>query len=348
MKLTAIRRKESSDFTPFSADFQAPGGTIGRCPGNAMVLPSANDDICRLQAVVRISNNDCYLLNMSDMTPVSVNGQPVLPRSEVLLHVGDEVAIGSYVLQSEDDRAAANGNIDPAPTAVEDDPWADPPSAPAAAPYAVPAAAVATAAAVALPLETRSVPDAATVFPASHGLPDEPAPAHQPVEPDTTDPLLPTPAEDEPPVDIFSDLLGPGTLPVGSVPDVSAHPFDLASDARLNPVNPLDQHVPTDLDAHRPRDPLAAFDSREASDSHHIFTDDTPTTLRHQDALTGYRDNAIGGTLTPVASDTAGGNPDRTKEFGGYMRPAAVQHDDRDTPRATGFAPTTQDDKPRR
>lgn len=344
MKLTAIRRKESSDFTPFSADFQAPGGTIGRCPGNALVLPSANDEICRLQAVVRISNNDCYLLNMSDMTQVSVNGQPVLPRSEVLLHVGDEVAIGGYVLQSEDDRAAAaNGDIAPAPVAADDDPWAAAP--PAAVPLAVPVAA--TAAAVALPGDTRGAVPTPPAFPALHGLPDEPAPAHQPVEPDTDDPLLPTPAENEPPVDIFSDLLGPGTLPVGSVPDVSAHPFDLASDARLNPVNPLDQHVPADLDAHRPRDPLAAFESREAAYTHHIFTDDTPTTLRHQDALTGYRDNAIGSTLTPASSDTAGGSLDRTREFGGHMRPAAVRRDPTDADRITGFAPTPHD-KPRR
>ena len=346
MKLTAIRRKKSSDFTPFSADFQAPGGTIGRCPGNALVLPSANDEICRLQAVVRISNNDCYLLNMSDMTQVSVNGQPVLPRSEVLLHEGDEVAIGSYVLQSEENRTAANGNIAPAPAALEDDPWAAPP--PVAAPHAMPAVAAATVAAVTLPIETRTAPDVPAAFPASHGLPDEPAPAHQPVDPDTDDPLLPTPPEEAPPVDIFSDLLGPGTLPVGSVPDVSAHPFDLASDARLNPVNPLDQHVPADLDTHRSRDPLAAFDSREAADTHHIFTDDTPTTLRHQDALTGYRDDAIGGTLTPVSSSAPGGNPDRTKEFGGHMRPAAVRRDDGDAQRPTGFAPADRDDMPRR
>jgi FHA domain-containing protein len=100
MRLTAISQYAAQDFLPFSADFEAPGGTIGRCPGNSMVLPSPSHDICRLQAILRAGETSWHFKNMSAMTSVSVNGCCVPPAGEVELHVGDTLAIGPYVLRS--------------------------------------------------------------------------------------------------------------------------------------------------------------------------------------------------------------------------------------------------------
>jgi FHA domain-containing protein len=100
MRLTAISQYASEDFLPFSVDFEAPGGTIGRCAGNRMVLPSPAHDICRLQAILRVSDTAWHLTNMSAMTSVSVNGRSVPLASEVVLRAGDTLAIGPYVLRS--------------------------------------------------------------------------------------------------------------------------------------------------------------------------------------------------------------------------------------------------------
>jgi FHA domain-containing protein len=102
MKLTAISQQAHQDFLPFSANFEAPGGTIGRCAGNRMVLPSPEHDICRLQAVLRISDKAWHLKNMSAMSTVLVNGRPVLPSAEVMLRAGDTLVIGPYLLRSDE------------------------------------------------------------------------------------------------------------------------------------------------------------------------------------------------------------------------------------------------------
>jgi FHA domain-containing protein len=99
MRLTAISRHASEDFLPFSAEFKTPGGTIGSCEGNGMVLPSPNHTICRLQAVLRVDETSWHLKNLSAMASVSVNGRSVPPATEVELHAGDTLAIGPYVLR---------------------------------------------------------------------------------------------------------------------------------------------------------------------------------------------------------------------------------------------------------
>lgn len=157
MKLTALRRTDEQAFAPVQAEFDVPGGTIGRGRENRLVLADEPGAICRVQAILRVSDTACYLVNLSGMGAVSVNGQAVARDQEVVVRHGDEVAIGAYVLQANDDAGAA-------------------------------------------------IP------------PPEPAP------------------------DVFSDLIGPGTLPVGSAPDVSAHPFDMASASPRNPEDPLAQH----------------------------------------------------------------------------------------------------------
>src|SRR5690606_18416787 len=65
-------------------DFTEPGGTIGRCPGNHLML---GDDasVGRVQAVVRIKDGHCSLMNVSSRTSMQLNGQalPLLQEAPI-------------------------------------------------------------------------------------------------------------------------------------------------------------------------------------------------------------------------------------------------------------------------
>ncbi|EHK62814.1 FHA domain-containing protein [Achromobacter arsenitoxydans] len=126
--------------------------------------------------------------------------------------------------------------------------------------------------------------------------------------------------------DIFGDLIGPGTLPVGAAPDVSVHPFDLESAQTRNPDDPL-QHLPRgDAAVSRPAvDPLAMFDvSSDGPPS--VFEDTTPSTLPVHDPLAGHRAHPVSEALERPrdAADTHSAS-DHVREIGGFLRPASVK-----------------------
>lgn len=245
MKLTVFQRAGDPAFEPIHAVFTAPGGTVGRSLDNQLALPDPTRGICRVQAAIRVNDEDAgFLLNLSDMSTVSVNGQALARDQEVPLHPGDELQIGDYRL-----RAAA------------------------AAPEA-PATSVAAA------------------------------------------------ADD----DIFSDLIGPGTLPVGSAPDVSTHPFDLDSAQARNPEDPLRHLPPGDGAVSRPpTDPLALFDAPGDS-TPSIFSDGTPSALPAHDALAEHRTHPVDDTLGhPRDAADARSASNHLREIGGYLRPAPVK-----------------------
>jgi FHA domain-containing protein len=243
MKLTALRRTDDQAFAPIQADFDVPGGTIGRGRENRLVLDDEPGAMCRVQAVLRISDTACYLANLSGMGGVSVNGHVVAPNQETVVRHGDEVTIGAYVLHADD--------------------------------------------AVALPPQP------------------EPAP------------------------DVFGDLIGPGTLPVGSAPDVGAHPFDMASAATRNPEDPLAQLPRDDMPlSGTGGDPLRMFGGADADKTGHVFSDTTPTTLPSHGPLAPYGGDPIGDTLGRPAheGDTHAARND-VDERGGYMRAPTVRRD---------------------
>ncbi|WP_332609449.1 FHA domain-containing protein [Achromobacter sp. ESBL13] len=257
MKLTVFQRAGDPAFEPIHAEFTAPGGTVGRGPENQLSLPDAAGEICRVQAVLRVhdAGDTGFLLNLSSMSTVRVNGQRVERDQELPLMPGDELEIGAYRLR------------------------ADPVTFAATEPDAAPAAA----------------PD---------------------IE------------------DIFSDLIGPGTLPVGSAPDVSTHPFDLDSAAVRNPDDPL-RHLPRgDASVSRPvTDPLALFDApNDGSPS--VFAEGTPSTLPAHDPLADHRTHPVDDALRGPRDATDGrAAADHLREIGGFMRPAPVKKAPDDTDR---------------
>ncbi|WP_242697614.1 FHA domain-containing protein [Bordetella petrii] len=420
MRLTVLPRRDDPGFAPLSAVFQAPGGTLGRSADNHLALPDSERGICRVQAALRISDGACYLVNLSGMGSVSVNGRAITRDQEVPLAPGDELAIGPYTLRAEDPAApvaaatlaagaaaaAAAQAAPPEPDPLLDSPLLEgvdlmPPdthtihqsasSAPAAPapetpvapepaaapePMATPASAPAPAASAPAPApqvsdsrrvsDTELDPTSAGQPPAApqpaarmpdtepaHGgfsaAPDTPAAAaafpSAPAQFDAPFGDLDPPRAAEPqapqsnPADVFSDLFGPGTLPVGSVPDVSAHPFDLESAQTRNPEDPLRQLPRGDANVRGPlRDPLDMLGNPDADDANSVFSDQTPSTLPSHDPLDPHRSDPVTDTLSPrPRDDDARAARDHLREYGGYLRPARVRPQD---------APDTDSGKP--
>ena len=379
MKLTVQQRPDDSGLiNTWSATFDAPGGTLGRSADNQLTLPDPQRHICRIQAAVRISDNACYLVNLSSMSQVSINGRPILRDQEVPLVAGDELTIGTYTLKAEDPNTpltadaavAASGfaalhaqQTDPAlsePDPLLESPLLDtaalapeiPPAqtAPESVAPEEPIPTPATAAIETAPTDTPAIDTSSTVpvvdpspadtYTAAPVTPEPFSSTAMPLEnpfaepPSMADsalseaPLTDNVSSDDPNVDVFSDLFGPGTLPVGSVPDVSTHPFDMESAQTRNPEDPL-RHLPRgDADVSGPlRDPLDLLDSHESDDVNSVFSDQTPSTLPSHDPLAPHRLDPVSDTLRNQRDHDNGGwaARDHLREYGGYLRPARVQ-----------------------
>jgi FHA domain-containing protein len=272
MKLTAIRRIDEEAFTPMQAEFRAPGGTIGRGRENRLVLADRAGALCLVQAMVRVSDTSCWLVNLSSMASVSINGDPLECDQEAALRHGDEVAIGAYVLHAEQAGYAAMAGREGGA-----------------------GAGVGFAGSAGLGAGQGSAAQAHTL--------DAPAP------------------------NVFDDLIGPGTLPVGSAPDVSAHPFDMASAAARNPADPLAQLGRGDTGfTDRRHDPLGMFPNQDERHVDHVFTDATPSTLHGNDPLAQLNDDPIASTLG--RQDKAGAastGRDNVREQAGHMPPPVLR-----------------------
>lgn len=284
MTLTLIQRNTQGSAAPRRAEFRAPGGTLGRGAENHLVLPDEPGRLCRVQAALRIDPYACRLRNLSSMSVVSINDVPLAAGQELAVAPGDTVRIGSYVLGVEVGQEAAAAQA--APPARDD------------------------------PVDARPF--------------DRPAPLAGSAFPET-DPLSATPssapAESEsapsPPEDVFSGLFGPGTLPVGTVSDVSAHPFEMDSAQSRNAADPL-SHLPRgDASVSRAqRDPLSMFDAPHGGQD--VFADSTPTTLPPRDPLAPMRADPVRDTLQRPR-DAEGSMPTRDNAHvsGSFLRPAA-------------------------
>ncbi|MBM2770861.1 type VI secretion system-associated FHA domain protein TagH [Burkholderia anthina] len=88
--------------------FHPPGGTIGRATDNHLVLRDDTRQISRLQALLQVGDDACLLKNLSSVSTIEVNREPVGYAQERALNTGDIIRIGPYVLRAErdDDRAA--------------------------------------------------------------------------------------------------------------------------------------------------------------------------------------------------------------------------------------------------
>ena len=306
-----------------SALLAAPGGTIGRSPDNHLVLPDEQRQISRLQATVRFDEDGMAVLrNMSAVLPISVNGHTLAHEQEARVADGDRVAIGSYVLEAASAQRAA-----PVAAAVQPPPPPPPPplqsmQPPMAAPMsaspidallpssgasdvfsdlfgegALPIGDTQPTAAMPPPRQATPVPppmQPPAFAPAPRKSfaaplqPSAPPPAPQPkVSPTLASSQIPSAAD-------WDAILANAPRRVDStpapMPDPMAHePFELPSQARRNPVDPLAELNPdaandmSDMALKRGVDPLSFFAADESA--HSPLTDPRPTALTHTDPM---------------------------------------------------------------
>jgi FHA domain-containing protein len=328
MRWTVIEHAGAPVTSGPSALLAAPGGTIGRSPDNHLVLPDEQRQISRLQATVRFDDDGVAVLrNMSAVLPISVNGQTLRHEQEARVADGDRVAIGSYVLEAASAHRAVSLAAAPAPSLPPPPP--SPPVPMDVQPSANPMAAHSMGALLpaspasdvfsdlfgegALPIGdaqpvTVAIPTPAPVFapvppPAPVAAP-APAPREQFAVPFTAAPVPPPPtpaktaASSAPQIPSAADwdaILANAPHRVDStpapMPDPMAHePFELPSQARRNPVDPLAELNPdktasdmSDMALKRGMDPLSFF--ADDNNAHSPLSDPRPTALTHEDPL---------------------------------------------------------------
>lgn len=317
MRWTVIEHAGKPVASGPSALLAAPGGTIGRSPDNHLVLPDEQRQISRLQATVRFDEDGAAVLrNMSAVLPISVNGQTLVHEQEARVADGDRVAIGSYVLEAASALRAA-----PAVVAA---PLQPPPSLPpssmqAPQPFAQAPASSAPIDALlpassgsdvfsdlfgegALPIgDTQPTVAMPPPMPRAPVQPPPPSPAvqvHAPVPPPPPMPVQVPPkaasaSSQIPSAEDWDAILANAPRRIDStpapMPDPMAHePFELPSQARRNPVDPLAEmnpqaaHDMSGIALKRGVDPLSFFAADDSA--HSPLSDPRPTALTQHDA----------------------------------------------------------------
>lgn len=296
-----------------SAFLAAPGGTIGRSPDNHLVLPDEQRQISRLQATVRFDDKGVAVLrNMSAVLPIGVNERTLQHEQESPVADGDRVTIGSYVLEAASGHRATAATPMPATAPPPIAPVRDVPApanavAPASMDTLLPAAPVSDVfsdlfGAGALPIGEAQPATVAMPPPASKPPPvampasaPPPAPAVAPVPVPSPSPASVRAAASQiPSAADWDAILANAPRREQStpepMPDPMAHePFELPSQARRNPVDPLAEmnaqaaNDMSDVALVRGVDPLSFFAADSNAPS--PLSDPRPTALTHEDPL---------------------------------------------------------------
>jgi len=84
--------------TPLVCRFDAAGGTIGRGPGNTMVLPDAAKTVSRVQARIDCTNDGWRLADLGS-NPSRLNGRLLASGQLARLSNGDRIEVGAYRIE---------------------------------------------------------------------------------------------------------------------------------------------------------------------------------------------------------------------------------------------------------
>ncbi|MES3025596.1 MAG: type VI secretion system-associated FHA domain protein TagH, partial [Pseudomonadota bacterium] len=124
---------------PVSALFGRERKTIGRRNDNFLVLPDPAHEVSRFQAAVWSDNSGHFMINLSDATPIFINGQEFIAGNESAIRAGDRILIGRYLLEVQKVADEAGENAEPQIKAPEAAPTPAPQvRAPEPAPAAAP------------------------------------------------------------------------------------------------------------------------------------------------------------------------------------------------------------------
>ena len=115
IKLTAVSYNNQASLTPLSAVFGREGGTLGRSDENFFVLPDPKNLISRVQASVKSEGSHHTITNLSQASPILLNGKELEFDREYAFSAGDEMQIGLYILRAEPHLVAVDGNSSAGP-----------------------------------------------------------------------------------------------------------------------------------------------------------------------------------------------------------------------------------------
>ncbi|HEX7642501.1 MAG TPA: type VI secretion system-associated FHA domain protein TagH [Burkholderiaceae bacterium] len=110
IKLTAVSYNNQASLTPLSAVFGREAGTLGRSDENFFVLPDPKNLISRVQASVKSDGSHHTITNLSQASPILLNGKELEFDREYAFNAGDEMQIGLYILRAEPHLVAVDGN----------------------------------------------------------------------------------------------------------------------------------------------------------------------------------------------------------------------------------------------
>ncbi|GAA5182331.1 hypothetical protein GCM10025771_31380 [Niveibacterium umoris] len=258
MRLIVTSFKGLPPLQPIEAEFGQSGGSIGREPGNQLVLPDPERHISRLHAQV-IWERGVFLIEDHGGNPTLINGRPVGRGNRTALANGDLLAIGGYELRAEVERAGVNSHAAPTTPTVASDPLGLFGSAPSSDPFGAPAMSAAATPPIMPPRAAAPMPapvdDPFAVFAAA--VPTPPAATNTAPLPD---PFAAPPPAPKPSAPLGMDL---NLAPAASVDDLfglgggkgAADPF--AGTA-------LSSHTDAPASAPAAIDPLALFGAAPA------------------------------------------------------------------------------------
>jgi len=99
LKITVVSLSGKVPPQKISALFDESGGSIGRAPGNRMILPDPTRMVSRVHAEILHRDGKFFLLDRGS-NPARFNGEQMEPGKERLISDGDRIQIGAYLVQA--------------------------------------------------------------------------------------------------------------------------------------------------------------------------------------------------------------------------------------------------------
>lgn len=79
--------------------FVAPGGTIGRAPGNDLALPDPQRSVSRVHVRVQFRRGGPKVVCVG-ANAIQVNGAPIEQGEESPINIGDRLQVGAFLLKA--------------------------------------------------------------------------------------------------------------------------------------------------------------------------------------------------------------------------------------------------------
>jgi predicted component of type VI protein secretion system len=108
LKLAVASYDNAAPAAPLAALFGRERLTLGRGEDNFFVLPDPSREVARAQAALWHDGARHRIVNLSDATALSLNGEELRRGQEAPIGPGDQIRVGLYLLQAEAAPAPSN------------------------------------------------------------------------------------------------------------------------------------------------------------------------------------------------------------------------------------------------